>query len=141
MPRGRPQIYFTDEDRKEAHRLASARYREKNLDKVRQTNRLFMRSYDNAENAKRYWEDNKEKIRERSRARRINTTPTLETIEYSTILMNDCCSYCGSREGIEIDHIVPLNSGGEHAVDNLTAACKSCNSGKCARSLLEYMNI
>lgn len=54
------------------------------------------------------------------------------------VLENDPCSYCGGSGG-EIDHIVPLAKGGTHSIDNLTGACKSCNSSKHITNLLLFM--
>jgi 5-methylcytosine-specific restriction endonuclease McrA len=40
------------------------------------------------------------------------------------------CAYCGSKERITVDHIIPIYKGGTHSIGNLTSACKSCNSSK-----------
>ncbi len=40
------------------------------------------------------------------------------------------CTYCGSPNDLTIDHIVPLSQGGSNAVDNLTVACRRCNTSK-----------
>ena len=44
------------------------------------------------------------------------------------------CSYCGSpaTEGndLTIDHIIPLSRGGTNRRDNLTVACRRCNTSK-----------
>lgn len=43
------------------------------------------------------------------------------------------CQYCGSSPPevvLEIDHIHPVAKGGTNAIDNLLAACYSCNRGK-----------
>ena len=50
-----------------------------------------------------------------------------------TILARDnhTCTYCGTYPANTIDHIQPLNHGGDpHNPDNLTTACGSCNSSK-----------
>ena len=50
-----------------------------------------------------------------------------------TILARDnhTCAYCGTYPANTIDHIQPLNHGGDpHNPDNLTTACTSCNSSK-----------
>lgn len=41
------------------------------------------------------------------------------------------CQYCGAREHLTLDHIVPISKGG-HPTDpaNLIVACQSCNSRK-----------
>jgi hypothetical protein len=41
------------------------------------------------------------------------------------------CQYCGRRGGeLEVDHVVPYSRGGSDEMDNLVAACRSCNQGK-----------
>lgn len=36
------------------------------------------------------------------------------------------CGYCGAPANT-VDHIVPLSRGGSRGIDNLRAACSSCN--------------
>lgn len=40
------------------------------------------------------------------------------------------CTYCGSTEALECDHVIPVAKGGGHDDDNLTTACKPCNLSK-----------
>lgn len=50
------------------------------------------------------------------------------------------CRYCGSRAPeivLHVDHIVAVANGGTDALENLIAACESCNAGKAARELGE----
>jgi hypothetical protein len=49
------------------------------------------------------------------------------------------CAYCNERRPLEMDHIEPFSRGGEHDVDNITAACRSCNSSKCDTGLLIWL--
>ncbi len=61
-----------------------------------------------------------------------------EVKRYAILLMGDPCSYCdGSTDSL--DHIEPLSRGGDSGWDNFTAACRSCNSTKNAKSLLEFL--
>lgn len=44
-----------------------------------------------------------------------------------------CCQYCGKTPPsaiLEVDHIVPVVSGGKNEVDNLLTSCFDCNRGK-----------
>jgi hypothetical protein len=44
-----------------------------------------------------------------------------------------CCQYCGRMPPavvLEIDHILPVASGGKSSIDNLITACFDCNRGK-----------
>lgn len=43
------------------------------------------------------------------------------------------CRYCGVGLTVDtatIDHATPLSRGGTHAIENLVAACLSCNQRK-----------
>lgn len=61
-----------------------------------------------------------------------------ESLEHIGNLLQDRCCYCG--EPMEhLDHIVPTSKGGPDMWDNLTAACKRCNSQKNNRSLLDFL--
>ncbi|MEQ9105279.1 MAG: HNH endonuclease [Rhodothermales bacterium] len=42
----------------------------------------------------------------------------------------DTCQYCGSREKLTIDHVVPRSRGGKDTWENLVAACVPCNNRK-----------
>lgn len=50
------------------------------------------------------------------------------------------CQYCGSKEDLEIDHIVPLSKGGNNEDYNLITACHKCNKLKNDKSLKEFIN-
>ena len=47
------------------------------------------------------------------------------------------CTYC-NQACATVDHIVPLNRGGDNQKQNLTPACRSCNSSKGDRLLSEW---
>jgi len=40
------------------------------------------------------------------------------------------CVKCGSRENLEIDHVVPLARGGSNRLENLQLLCQDCNRRK-----------
>jgi hypothetical protein len=40
------------------------------------------------------------------------------------------CQYCGERDDLTLDHVLPKSRGGKSNWDNLTTACKKCNSRK-----------
>lgn len=48
------------------------------------------------------------------------------------------CAYCGGTENLSLDHLIPSLQGGQDAADNLVTACRTCNSSKGARDLLEW---
>jgi 5-methylcytosine-specific restriction endonuclease McrA len=40
------------------------------------------------------------------------------------------CQYCGSRDRLTVDHVLPKSRGGKDTWENLVAACTSCNNRK-----------
>ncbi len=40
------------------------------------------------------------------------------------------CQYCGAKEDLTLDHVLPKSRGGRTSWDNLITACKHCNSKK-----------
>src|SRR5687768_11233339 len=40
------------------------------------------------------------------------------------------CQYCGSREELTFDHVIPRSKGGQTTWDNVVAACSPCNLRK-----------
>ena len=45
-----------------------------------------------------------------------------------------CCQYCGTREHLTIDHVLPKSRGGPDTWENLVAACARCNARKGSRT-------
>lgn len=50
------------------------------------------------------------------------------------------CNYCGSTDKLALDHIFPQKLGGQDDAENLIFACKTCNSSKGKKDLMEWMN-
>lgn len=81
---------------------------------------------------------------ERRRAR-LKGSPFVEDIDRLAVFERDhwTCGICGGpvpRDAVfpdvvspSLDHIVPLNRGGEHSYRNVQLAHFGCNSGKCDR--------
>lgn len=51
------------------------------------------------------------------------------------------CIYCGSRENLTLDHLIPLSRGGPDTPDNAVMACRSCNSSKGSRGVYEWYGL
>lgn len=49
-----------------------------------------------------------------------------------------CCNYCGAVDKLSVDHVFARNTGGPDQADNLIYACRSCNSSKGKRDLMEW---
>lgn len=66
-------------------------------------------------------------------------TRTLFDDEKIKLLSGNKCSYCGATDNLALDHIFPQKLGGKDAGDNLIYACRSCNSSKGKKDLMEWM--
>ncbi|MDD1660221.1 MAG: HNH endonuclease [Methanomicrobiales archaeon] len=53
----------------------------------------------------------------------------------------DECIYCGSKENLTVEHILPLVRGGPDTVDNAIRVCTTCNSSKGAKRLYEWRGL
>ena len=49
------------------------------------------------------------------------------------------CNYCGSKDNLALDHIFPRKLGGQDYAENLIFACRTCNSSKGKKDLMEWM--
>jgi len=68
----------------------------------------------------------------------MSIAPLADDERLKMVLPQACC-YCGSRNRLSVDHLIPTKRGGENTGDNLVWACRSCNSSKCARDALEWL--
>ena len=65
---------------------------------------------------------------------------TLFDDEKVKLLLGNKCNYCGSTENLALDHIFAKKLGGKDDGDNLIYACRSCNSSKGKRDMMEWMS-
>src|SRR4051812_33772497 len=70
--------------------------------------------------------------------RTMSIGPLADDERLKMVLPQACC-YCGGREHLSVDHLIPTKRGGANAGENLVWACRSCNSSKCARDALEWL--
>jgi hypothetical protein len=45
------------------------------------------------------------------------------------------CLYCQAPDRLTMDHLVPISRGGDHSIENVVPACRSCNSRKHDRNM------
>ena len=145
----------------EIHRAAVCSWRERNREKSVAQARKW-----NVENRERYnanmksWrERNKEKVAEQNRkqreknpeARKVNDHKRRALkLENGVFEMSKrdwnrlvarydyCCAYCREHKDLTMDHVIPLSRGGRHSIGNIVPACRSCNSKKHSKFIVEW---
>ena len=51
------------------------------------------------------------------------------------------CIYCGAREKLTVEHMIPLSRGGPDHPDNAVWVCSHCNSSKGDKRLYEFYGL
>lgn len=69
----------------------------------------------------------------------MNVRSIAEDEKLKLVLPQSCC-YCGSREYLSVDHLLPRAKGGSHSGDNMVWCCRSCNSSKGSKDVLEWLH-
>lgn len=68
------------------------------------------------------------------RLRRYVRRPRVHPVPFNrrNVLRRDTfvCQYCGSREELTLDHVMPRSRGGRHNWENVVTACRNCNQRK-----------
>lgn len=50
--------------------------------------------------------------------------------KYIVHYFNNECAYCGKKEKLTFEHVVPFSKGGSFGKENIIPACPTCNSSK-----------
>ena len=64
---------------------------------------------------------------------------TLFDDEKVKLQTGQCCNYCGATQHLSLDHIFPQARGGSDNPENLVYACRTCNSSKGKKDLMQWM--
>ena len=51
------------------------------------------------------------------------------------------CVFCGSKEELSTDHLIPINRGGDDSADNLVLACVTCNTSHADKGVFEWLGL
>jgi 5-methylcytosine-specific restriction endonuclease McrA len=70
----------------------------------------------------------------------IKISDTIREWEREQSLPRECV-FCGSKEYLSTDHLIPRNRGGDDSSDNLVLACKSCNSSRGDKGVFEWLGL
>src|SRR5262245_1560599 len=135
---------------KQSAKKSREKYPEKikqRMQKWRQANRIHVKTYKNAyrtqypqqhrEEVRRWKIRNPDKVREQNLRRQSQKKQvaihdfTVAQWQIVKATYNPRCVYCGKKpKRLTMDHIIPLSKGGQHTLNNIVPACRSCNSTK-----------
>lgn len=87
------------------------------------------------------WEEHQnveglEKIRDDAKIRQRRLRFRKVGLEY---VGDEICAYCGA-DAVTVDHIIPKSKGGLDISSNAVPCCKSCNSAKGNKDLVDFLN-
>jgi hypothetical protein len=51
------------------------------------------------------------------------------------------CVFCGSREALQMDHLIPRNRGGSNSADNMVLSCRACNVSRGEKGIFEWLGL
>lgn len=133
---------------REKHNSMSRDYATKNKEHVLLVKRIYYKKNKSALNAvvKAWKVANPEALRDyfhvrKAALRNVGGKHTRFQIAELLEKQNGLCAIC--KADIRIvrhrDHIIPISSGGSNAIGNIQLLCPSCNLGKRAKSMEEYL--
>lgn len=112
-------------------------WRLRNPEKSAQATRNWQKNNPEKVNAhgRRWRKENHEKwslINRRNQYRRKQAEGYFTNDDWQNILKihNNSCVFCGTKDNITIDHIIPLSRGGTNWPENLEPLCFTCNTRK-----------
>lgn len=112
----------------EENRAHAVKWRNENLERARANSRRW-----NAANLEKM-----QLAKMRRQALKLENGVFVVTATEIQLMKTKPCYLCGVAPSTEIDHIIPIVRGGRHAVGNLAGVCRSCNSSKNDKFLVEY---
>ena len=123
--------------------------RRKYHNKYYQKNKERMKAYqiENRERSRELeriaYKKNPEKFLFKNALRRHRMNSLISDFKYSDWKVclthfDHSCAYCGEKNKLEQEHIIPVTKGGNYTKDNIIPACVSCNCSKYNQSLHEW---
>jgi 5-methylcytosine-specific restriction endonuclease McrA len=106
----------------------SRNYRAINAEKVKESQRRYAKAHPELS---RIYRSNR---RARQHANGVYEIYTKELMK----LYKSSCIYCGSKQEIQADHVIPISRGGRHSIGNLVPACRNCNARKHNKLIVEW---
>lgn len=143
QPERKAQMAAKAREHYEANRQAiidrSALWNRTNLERRRQIANAHRRRARRANPEREALRDQQNRLRRDARLagcdRRLVTERDLRRLADR---QRGCCTYCGERRKLTVEHVIPLSRGGRHAIGNIRLACGACNASKRDRLVTEW---
>ena len=74
------------------------------------------------------------------RENKMSMSDTIREWKKEMEIKGTYCAYCGEKENLSVEHIIPKAKGGSDNSDNLVYACKSCNSSKGDKLIFHWLS-
>lgn len=129
---------------KEDRRVYLRDWYKRNIEKEQQRSRNWRQN--NKEKRKevvrQYALSNKEKVLQNTRNRRAKIKGNKGRIYAEDWIAlkekyGNKCLKCGTKNKIEMDHVIPIALGGLHVIENVQPLCRNCNAQK-STSIIDY---
>lgn len=131
---------------RETQRLVQAEYRAKHPEKIAAKYKRWRDSHiESARERVRLWiaadpqRDVAKKHRRRARLKGSGGDFTSSEARELRASYLGRCVYCFEATKTELDHVIPVASGGSSDINNIAPACSHCNRSKGSKSLLQFM--
>ena len=120
-------------------------YREINKDKIAENSRKYYK--ENLEKRKtdhKLWtQKNSERLsiyKQKHYAKKLLLPSTFTIHQWGNAkqYFNNLCCYCGHKSPLEMEHFIPVTSGGGFTASNIIPACRSCNASKHDKDFFEF---
>ncbi len=51
------------------------------------------------------------------------------------------CVFCGAKENLEVDHLIPRSRGGSDSADNTVWSCSTCNASRGDKGVFQWLGL
>ena len=70
----------------------------------------------------------------------ITMSGTIREWQHENELAKECV-FCGAKEELQTDHLIPRARGGSDSADNLVFSCKWCNTSRNDKGVFEWLGL
>lgn len=139
----RSRVKNWQENNREQTRINAKQWTANNSERVRELSRLrYAKNPEKQREAETRWIEKNPNAKaianQVRRSRENNGKRFLVTDKEIAKIKAAPCFACGSKDRVEIEHLIPVSRGGDYSIGNFASLCKSCNSSKRNKTVFEW---